>query len=111
MKKFFNRLKAAWIVLTAKHSVYCTFDCADDASDEELAKEAALAAIKNYWLCPEVTDEEKTVRCQAAFDIISGHNFILQEMWKPFVNLGGLPTVIYCCTDEEFKELREQDFD
>lgn len=111
MKKFFNRLKAAWIVLTAKHSVYATFNCEGEASDEEFAKEAALAAIKNYLLCPETTDEEKTARCQAAFDIISGHNFILQEMWEPFANLESFPSVIYCCTDEEFKILREQEIE
>lgn len=108
---FFNRLKAAWIVLTAKRSFYCTYDCADDASDEELTKAVALAAIKNYYLYSEVTDKEKMARCQAAFDIINGCNFILQEIWEPFIKIGGVPSVIYCCTDEEFKILREQEFE
>lgn len=110
MKKLKERIKAAWAMLTQPHAWYaCWSKSIDDepVTEAMLCREALIVAASQL----EETGELSTERWQMIMEVIDARSVILQSIREASTALDiTVPFVIYDCeSEEDFKELREQE--
>lgn len=100
-----ERIKAIWDVLTKKHFVVYASDIKDE---EELTR---LFFVRNANKLHEL-GRLSDARFEMIGSILYDRSVILQSMFKPIVDYGPYPTVIFDCeSEEDFNELKEQEID
>lgn len=97
-----ERIKAIWDVLTKKHFVVYASDL---NSEEELTR---LFLVRNANKLHEL-GRLSDARFEMIGSILYDRSVILQSMFKPFVDYGPYPIVIYDCESEDFETLKEQE--
>lgn len=98
-----ERIKAIWRVLTKKHFVVYASNIKDE---EELTR---LFFVRNANKLHEL-GRLSDARFEMIGSILYDRSVILQSMFKPFVDYGPYPIVIFDCeSEEDFETLKEQE--
>lgn len=105
---FFRRLRYAWEIVVGRNKVYCIM-FSHDASDEHIFRSTISSATDDLldWVIPDARSECRVVRRNIIKNVLDFDKSVILQYKQD-----GKCMVSYDCrSEEDFYELRNQEFD